>query len=163
MVKIALAMLFVCSGVACTQSVSCTEIGCGDHATIHLRRTDGMTPALATELEIDGRRVTCSAPMPNGATIQVCDDTRVHVVHRELTDCTETKSPSSLQLSCVPNGRFEQTIGVDGVPKKIVVKILENGTVTTQKSFEPNYTTVRPNGDGCEPTCKQYDETWEIP
>ena len=123
----------------------CNEIGCVDPASITVRRTDGATPPLGLVMEVDGRRVTCQTP-PRGAGGVICDDNRVQVQHREVS-----------------SGRFEQVISFPGTPQRLSVTLMADTTVVAQRTFDLVYMEVRPNGEHCEPVCKQRAETWELP
>ena len=138
--------LLVASGVACLETKLCLEDrGCADQASIIVRRADGATPPMGVVMDVDGRRVTCQVP-PRGAGGVICDDNRVQVQHREVT-----------------GGRFEQVINFPGTPKRIAVTLMADNTVVAQRTFELVYMEIRPNGEHCEPVCKQRSETWELP
>jgi hypothetical protein len=139
----------------------CTERGCGDSASVTVRREGGTIPPLAVVLDVDGRRVTCPAPIPGGR--QICDDSRVSVTHYEQADCTETLTMSGPSESCKGNGRFAQRISLVGTPKRLVVTLSSESLATMERIFEPTYKALRPNGEGCEPLCQQWSETWVIP
>lgn len=133
------------TGAACLETKICLERGCNDLASITVRKPDGTTAPMAVVMDVDGRRVTCQAPPArSGATI--CDDDGTRVMHREAM-----------------NGRLEQVIAFSGTPRRISVTLMENASVLAQKSFELVYMEVRPNGENCEPVCKQRAEIWELP
>jgi hypothetical protein len=152
-------------GVGCIDvgSKGCTEAACADGATITIQREDGNTQPLAVELDVDGRRITCPAPAPRSAASGACDDARVRVEHRELFDCLETRSATAVSESCKPNGRLAQVISISGTPQQIAVTLMQGVLVVNQRSFALNYLTVRPNGEGCEPVCRQGSEMWVLP
>jgi hypothetical protein len=156
-------VLLIPGGLACLESRSCTEKGCSDSAAITIQRADGNTPPLSVQLEVDGRRVTCPAPARGSAGGQPCDDPRVFVQHRERVDCTETRTSTAISQSCQPNGTFELVIGLGGTPARVDATVMDGATVVGQKTFDLNYLTVRPNGEGCEPVCRQGAETWQLP
>jgi hypothetical protein len=148
-------------GHAACLGKTCNEVGCLDQASITVRGPGGTTPPLAAQLQIDGRQVTCPAPMVGGVGV-ACDDRAVHIAHRELGDCTEVRTATAVSQRCVPNGRFEQVITVAGTPQRIVARLMADTTVVGERTFELSYTSVRPNGDGCDPVCRQRAETWEL-
>lgn len=163
MLKPLLAFLVIHTSAGCIEGKACTEIGCRDQASIRMHRPDWTTPPRAVELEIDGRRVTCPAPMARSPGGQPCNDPQVRVEHRELVDCTETRTETAVSQSCVPNGRLEQIITVADTPRRLVVTLVADDAVVAQRSFDLSYMTVQPNGEGCEPVCRQRAETWELP
>lgn len=137
--------LLLAPGVACLETKVCLEErGCADQASIIVRRADGATPPMGVVMDVDGRRVTCQVP-PRAAGGVICDDNRVQVQHREVT-----------------GGRFEQVITLPGTPRQIAVTLMADNTVVAQRSFEVVYMEIRPNGEHCEPVCKQRSETWEL-
>jgi hypothetical protein len=142
---IALLLVLLTSSLGCLETKFCNERGCVDQASITVRRADGTTPPWGLVMEVDGRRVTCQSP-PRGAGGVICDDNRVQVQHRE-----------------VASGRFEQVINFPGTPQRISVSLMADTTIVAQRNFELVYTEVRPNGEHCEPVCKQGAETWELP
>lgn len=151
------------AGAGCIESKVCTEIGCVNQASITLQRPDWMTEPLAVDLEVDGREIACPAPTPRSAAGHACDDAHVRVEHRELRDCTETRTATAVSLTCVPNGRLVQVISITGTPQRVVATVLAGSSVVGQRIFELSYTSMRPNGDGCEPICRQGSETWVLP
>jgi hypothetical protein len=163
MLKPLLTILIVHGSLGCLESKACTEIGCADGASIRVHRSDWTTPPLTFELEVDGRRVTCPAPMPRSPGGRPCDDNQVRVEHRELADCTETRTATAVSQSCVPNGRLELIISIGGTPQRIIATAKADTEIVDQGSFDLSYMTVRPNGDGCEPVCRQGTNTWELP
>ena len=141
-----LVLFLVPASLACFEEKICTLRGCQDQASITLRRPDGKTPPLSVELDLDGRRVTCPAPMARTAGGQACDDVNVQVEHRELSD-----------------GKLEQEITIVGTPKRVGATLTADGAVAGQRNFDMTYMTVYPNGPDCDPGCKQRSELWELP
>jgi hypothetical protein len=154
MKKLALAVMLSALAPACEKV--CTLVGCGDSATLSLRRADGARPDFALELEIDGRRVTCASAE------QTCD-MGVTTTVRPLADCHEERGADFRRLVCTPNGRFEQVISLGGTPARVSVTVKSPNGATAQQTFALVYQTTQPNGPGCEPICKQASESWEIP
>jgi hypothetical protein len=160
-----LVLLLVPASLACHafEQKACTTRGCQDQASITVRRPDWNPPPFAVELDLDGRRVTCPAPMARSAGGIACDDPSVRVAHRELSDCTESRSGTNVSLTCVPNGKLEQVITIVGTPKRIVATLTADGAVAGQRNFDMTYTAVYPNGPDCDPGCKQRSEVWDLP
>lgn len=138
--------LLLAPGVACLETKLCLEEeGCVNQASITVRRADGATPPMGVVMDVDGRRVTCQVP-PRAAGGVICDDNAVQVQHRE-----------------VAGGRFEQVVTLPGTPQRVAVTLMAGTTVVAQRDFQLVYMEIRPNGEHCEPVCKQRSETWELP
>ncbi|MEA2697897.1 MAG: hypothetical protein QOI66_2168 [Myxococcales bacterium] len=163
MLKWLLVILVFQISAACIGTKICSEVGCRDQASITVHRADWMTLPLALTLEIDGRTVKCAAPPASPASGTPCDDLQVSVAHRELTTCTETRTANAVSLHCEPNGRLVEVITFAGTPQRIVATVKADGADVGPKTFDVTYATVRPNGDGCEPVCRQYAGEWELP
>lgn len=158
-----LAVLILLGGTGCIEALDgkvCTERGCGNGASITLRRSDWTTPPLALELEVDGRRVSCPAPPARNSGGQPCSEAGIHVAHVELADCVETRTVS---YACTPNGKLTQVIRFVGTPQRIVVTVKTGAESPPERAFDIAYQSVRPNGEGCEPVCLQAAEMWELP
>lgn len=138
---------------------ACTEIGCQDQVSLSVRRADGAPPGLAVSLDLDGRQVECAAPQAGAST--ACG-TDVSLEVRELLSCTEERTQDARILRCVPTGKFEEVISIQGTPARVRVTVQADGTLT-ERTFEPQYKTVQPNGPDCEPTCRQWSEVWALP
>lgn len=142
MLKWLFPILVAYSGVAC-MGCACTMVGCSDHATIVVHYADGTTPPFAVDLDIDGRKVTCPPPPNDGR--EVCDDQSVRVTHYD------------------DNDNMEFYIKIAGAPNRIHVILKQDDVVVGQRSFEPHYITVEPNGEWCGPECQEWSGTWELP
>ena len=76
----------------------------------------------------------------------------------------ETREAGAVSQSCTPNGRVEQVITFSGTPQRVVVTLTAAGTdVVSRADFQLKYETVHPNGEDCEPVCRQAAESWELP
>jgi hypothetical protein len=162
---LAVVLLVLASVSSCLLPHECTDIGCLDGASITLRRSDGMRLALDTELTIDGRRVVCRAPPPaSGGSLPISQcDTDVSMTSRELADCHEERSGNVVTQVCTPNGKFEQILSIRGTPARVAMVLRENDQVVADKTIDLRYETARPNGEGCEPVCRQANTTWLLP
>ena len=151
--------------LACFETKACTEIGCANTATIRVvGQVAGAVPPLALELDVDGRRVTCPAPLRSIPGGNACDDPMVFAEHRDQVDCTETRTAQAVSQSCSPNGKTEVVITLSGTPRQVAVTLkISSDVVIGQRSFEFRYSTVRPNGEGCEPACQQAVAMWPLP
>ena len=127
-------------GVAC----ACTNVYCWDSATVTVRRADGSPLALAVTVDLDGDKIDCAAPEPYapGRSGPPCHP-RVDVTRR---------------------GDREQVIDIrESAPKRITVTLRDGSRVVAEKTFAPDYESYRPNGFACEPTCRQWSDTWIVP
>lgn len=141
---------------------SCTAIGCVDGASITIRRAEGMTPPYAVVLSVDGRRVTCPAPERGSHQSATCDGP-VSVAYRETADCHEERTAGAVSQSCVPNGKFEQVIGLSGTPTRVAITLSVGDTVAAERTFDLTYVPGRPNGPDCEPICHRATADWVLP
>ena len=139
---------------------TCTLIGCTDQATIGIQRANGAGVSLSVSLDIDGRIVECPAPPANAGA--PCDG-QVRVTQRELQECFEEMVGSAIFLRCAGTGKFEQVVEISGTPTTIRVTARNATMVVAESSFTPQYMDVQPNGPDCEPTCKQWGQTWILP
>ena len=143
---VALLLAILLGNLACEETKVCSLIGCVDQASITVRRANGALSPLGVEIEVDGSRVTCAAPLPSNSARGACDDPAVFVAHHDLRD-----------------GRTDQVITFVGTPQRVAVTLKAAGDVVAQQSFEFRYAPARPNGDGCDPVCQQATESWLLP
>lgn len=154
------AAALVAAMTGCEQPRACTTRGCGDGASITVRRADGALPAVGVSLNVDGRVVECAAPPVGGSA--ACD-TDVTIAARERVSCTEESDGQRRTLTCVPTGEFEQVVSVRGTPASIRAVARTAGGVVVERTFTPQYRSVQPNGPDCEPVCRQWSEEWTLP
>jgi hypothetical protein len=112
---------------------------------------------------MDGVVVRCTAPPAGNLAPGLCNDTRVEVILRALTDCTEVRAGSSGSGSCTLNGKFEEVITIRATPARVHVKLLDTAATAAERSFDLTYTTSSPNGPACGPVCRQSDTAWVLP
>lgn len=107
----------------------------------------------------DGLLGCTDAGCADGITVRLDGVSGGEVV--ALTMFVEGKEPIS--LSCDPGGDMCYYAGVTevGTPDEIVLA-LELADTTITRSFEPQYRTVRPNGSGCDPTCREALVTFHV-
>jgi hypothetical protein len=125
-------------------SCACTGIYCWDSATITVRRTSGERLLVATSLDLDGTKIDCPAPIVDGSagfSFQQCHE-----------NVQMRSSASSLVIE------VKET-----APRRIGMVLRDGNTVLAERTFAPRYETRRPNGDFCEPTCRQWQDTWTLP
>lgn len=153
----------VCCGVLEPQS--CTAIGCLDMATIQLHSSDGSPRTYDISLNVDGREVTCATPAqpgPGSVSTRPCSDPEVSISHEALVDCTETRSGDAVSQSCVPNGKFSQTLEFRSTPVRVGVEMVDAAGATFEHNFNLQYVTSAPNGPGCGPVCEQANAEWVV-
>jgi hypothetical protein len=126
-------------------SCTCGLVDCWDSATITVRRTQGESLAVATSLDLDGLQIDCPAPMVN-RTPGVSSSPPCH----EKVDVRASGSELVIEV--------KQT-----APRRIGVVLRDGDAVLAQRTFSPRYEKHMPNGDFCEPTCRQWQETWMLP
>jgi hypothetical protein len=130
--KTVLVLLIAVSATACEKK-ACTLVGCNDQASIAIRRGDDGALPLVVEVDIDGRKVTCTPQ--------------------------QTESTCGSDVRIAPSGRLEEVVTVTGTPSRVNV-VLSSGA---QRSFDLSYSASRPNGPGCDPICRQASASWDLP
>jgi hypothetical protein len=150
---------------------SCTEIGCGDSATVRLQTADGTWPdgaytfvftspdavhrcqlALPGELPAPGslRALACSPPLSANLS--------------PTAVCTEERAANAVSESCRPvPGQFVLEAHVTGTPATLSLRVERSGTVLLEESRSLRYTEERPNGPGCDPLCRQTSLELTLP
>ena len=113
--------------------LACTEIGC-DHQ-ISVEASSPLGRVFSVELTIDG------------ATVSVACDIPVDAVGKR----GQVTGSTTLIVDCVPEG-----IVIYDHPEQLTVRFLdEDGTVLGEAALTPDYDSVTPNGEECEPLCYQ--------
>ncbi|HEY0708893.1 MAG TPA: hypothetical protein VGG33_18940 [Polyangia bacterium] len=158
-----LLLLLGCEGGLGNESRPCTLIGCGDQASIRIRHADGTTPAFGVLLDMDGAVVRCTAPPAASPAPGQCNDARVEVSLRPLSDCTEVRTGNSGSGGCSLNGKFEEVITIRATPTRVHVMLLDTATTAAERRFDLTYTASTPNGPACGPVCRQSDTAWVLP
>ncbi len=116
---------------------SCTLANCLQGLDISFQRSEPGT--YAVELDIDGKKVRCSATIPQPAQATACDDEDVFFIQTGSALSPDQQSVGGLQI---------QRTDV----KKLSVKLTKDGNLVVEKSFDVTYNeTPGPNGPDCEP------------
>ena len=128
---------------------ACTEVGCTDGLWLEINFSPGFT---AGDYEIvlnDGSMnpTTCTFEISDVATD--CDGDPVCV---QGAQCDATWD--------VDGGKV--TFNLEGTPSDVVVTVRQDEVDLASVSLSPDYETVQPNGEGCEPTCEQATETVSV-
>jgi hypothetical protein len=129
-------------------ALSCTEIGCSDGLE------GRFSPEIVTQgeylftLDIEGQVTTCTVTLPLAET-HSCDAPLQIMRSGSALPETEHSLPgfSIFEAGFVS---YTLTIALDGVE---IVSVTE----------EPDWATVQPNGEGCEPVCEMADSTVVLP
>jgi hypothetical protein len=135
----------------------------GFSATV--RRADGSFPAGNHQVEalVDGTTILCTFtfPLQTGRQPQCTGGLGITVL--PATTCSQTTNGASTSVSCdeIP-GQFVETIGLAGTPGQVHVWQTVDGTSILDAAAAPTYTEFKPNGPGCEPTCRQGTATWTL-
>jgi hypothetical protein len=137
----ALAVVMALGNVSCT----CGRVYCWDSATITVRGAQGESLLVATSLDLDGTRIDCPAPIVDSmggvSTAQPC---------HEKVDVRASGSALIIEVK-------------EAAPRRIGVVLRDGNAVLAERTFSPRYEKHMPNGDFCEPTCRQWQETWMLP
>lgn len=134
--------------------VACTEIGCVDGLRISLEKA---TPWAAGDytfaLELDGAAVTCTGSLP----LKACDT-------GPSVTCAPAEAVMVAESGCAlgPETHGFSDVQVKSAPKAVSLKISHAGQVVHEAKLTPEYTTSRPNGEGCEPTCTTAGATVKL-
>jgi hypothetical protein len=168
-------LLFFALGVmgmpACALSHSCTEIGCGDGATITLASTDAAWAdgQYRLTLVVDAATYVCTAQAPDStASIRrvECDAPlgTMTLAWRAVTVCEEHRDANSISQTCtmVPN-RFTLEAALQGTPQQVQVTLTRDGVPLLDQSVALAYETTQPNGPDCSPSCKQASAKLDVP
>ena len=155
-------VVLVLAVFGCAEGHACTEIGCADGWSLTLREADGSAPTHVVELDIDGEHVVCP-PVSLAARFATCSESVTLQLSDEVMCEEKTSSNGDRMQTCTPTGRLEETVFVNGTPAEVVVALSDDGTVTDERTFEPDYETTQPNGPECGPICHQASDRWDIP
>lgn len=125
------------------QPRACTEIGCSSSLTLgmHLVAKGKYT----IRVNLDGETVTCMTELPLAA----CDSRTTPVC--DTKDFLLTESGCALS----PDQHSLGDLMIMRTPKRAQISIERDGASLGTEILEPRYSTSRPNGPGCEPTCTQ--------
>jgi hypothetical protein len=142
----------------------CTEIGCGDAATLTLRTADGTLPdgAYTLSLDVEGQTHTCAFAAPGDlptepgriATASCDSELRVEVLPEVV--CTEHRSGDAVSQSCTPvPDHWYFATALQGTPAGFTLAVERDGRELLNEQRALNYRDEQPNGPGCEPICRQ--------
>lgn len=171
---LALAALGASSAASCAAlGQSCTEIGCSDGAGITLQSKDGtwQDGTYALTLQVADSTHTCTLVLPQdlpplGAVREVpCDPTLGFpgVSFKQEAECHEERSEDSVSQVCNPiPDHYSWQIGLPRTPANVIVALTRDGETLLEQALQPQYQVTRPNGEGCEPVCRQASLTLTV-
>jgi hypothetical protein len=148
-------------------SRACTEIGCGDAATITAALSAAGAP-LGTHsfaVEIDGAAQTC--------TVEFVSETEA--VHTQCSgDASLMFGPAMQGKETTMDGvvgyteepipgEFRWQLSIPGQPAEVHVIHTHAGNTVLDQTASLVYTEHRPNGPDCEPVCKSASVEWKGP
>ena len=140
----------------------CTEMGCIDGYEVTIRRADGTAPTEPVAVEYGEEHVVCPPVSVDGERYVACS-IAVGLSLRDQVTCTETQDDDSQSQSCTPTGDYELSLTIQGLPVSVRVTLNGDDTVIHERTFTPDYRSFQPNGEGCEPTCRQASDVWSLP
>lgn len=133
-----LSLLFACEDV---ETLDCTEIGCTDGVELFFLRDVYEPGVYGVTVDMHGDIVTCQATIPlESDTTDGCNDPRVMLYLSGSMLDTAEQSVDGFFLDSIEASALAVTVTLDGEQ-------------IGYAAFEPDYQTLQPNGEDCEPTC----------
>lgn len=124
---------------------SCTAAGCVDGFSITALSSEGLPAGgYEVQLTLDETLAVCTHPLLIGAP-------------QRIGTCSVPSVRSSIIIhdAGAPGTGAENafTIDIAGALSLVVVRVLHDGELIAEGSYEPAYQTIMPNGPECGPTC----------
>jgi hypothetical protein len=138
------AIVLLASAAACsavTDRRSCTALGCQDGLQIDFQASTWPQGAYRFDVDADGRSTVCACALPlspsgpNGG----CNDAGV------LLGQSGSMLPAAQQSLT--------GLIFHSHPKKVRIVASRDGVSLADRTFDPQYQKLQPNGPECEPTC----------
>lgn len=151
------------------RSRGCTEMACSDGASIEAKLSAAGAPLGNHEfaLSIEGKASTCTVEFVDvGQAVEAsCTQPDVSLRFGPATKGVETRMGEVVGYTEEPiPGEFRWMLAVSGTPTTIHVVHTHAGTTILDQTAElTQYADHRPNGEGCEPVCKQASVVWQGP
>jgi hypothetical protein len=153
---------------------SCTEIGCGDGASLSLKAPGTWRAGrYVFGFEMGGQSFTCTAQLPadlpgvgvvRSLPCTGADAGAFNAAFVQETVCMEQRSRDAVSESCTPlPGRFTLQVDIRGTPEVVGVRVERDGVEVTAQDVALAYQESRPNGPGCEPICRQSRAELTLP
>jgi hypothetical protein len=133
----------------------CTMIGCIDGLRAELKKATPWQPGSYTfNFELDGESVECKGALPlkaceAGPSLSCSADAGVQI------------GESGCALPAAQHGFSD--IQFSGSPKQVRLTISQDDKPLHSADLTPEYITSKPNGEGCEPTCRSARAEIAIP
>lgn len=145
-----------------TEQKTCPTIGCQDQVAVKIHNADFSTPPFAVEVQLGSAVVLCPPLELSRSNFAVCGP-GVTITRQEQTTCQESSNDAGVSINCTGSGRFQLVLTVSGIPARFGATVKSGEVLLGQRTFEPVYDRVQPNGEGCGPICRQASETWALP
>jgi hypothetical protein len=155
-------------------SRGCTLIGCTDGFAMTVGTPRNRWPSGNHEviLGIDDKRTTCRFAWYKDSTgqfpsyaIASCEpsEAEIRITVEPVRICNRDVDRGVIAVQChdVPD-EFVEKIAIGGTPRRLSIVQRVDGKVIGERTVEPTYKDVQPNGAGCEPTCRQAMHHWTI-
>jgi hypothetical protein len=125
---------------------SCTDIGCGRAFGVELARSAWAPATYQVKVTADGLATSCTLSLPFSS----CSS---------LVQCDRAEPGFLVETAgCALPAAQQQILGVVwpvSGPASVTIEVLQDGVSLGTGSYQPTYTSSRPNGEDCEPTCSQ--------
>lgn len=151
----------------------CTEMACQNAATIETKLSAAGAPLGKHEfaIEVDGAAQTCTVEFTVATQLAYASCSApgtslwLGPVMRGVTVPVEVGGEGAVMHAEEPvAGEFQWQLSLFGTPAKVHVVHSHAGSVLIDQTAEfGSYADHRPNGDGCEPVCKQASVQWKGP
>jgi hypothetical protein len=148
-------------------SRTCTEIGCGDAATITTKLSPAGAP-LGTHsfaLEVDGAPQTCNVDFKTETETAYAECSGgASLLFGPAMQGKEQSMDGVVSYTEEPiPGEFRWQLTLQGQPAKVHVVHSHGSSTILDQTADLTYTDHRPNGPHCEPVCKSASVEWKGP
>ncbi|HXJ20493.1 MAG TPA: hypothetical protein VMT03_09685 [Polyangia bacterium] len=151
--------------------VVCTAVGCQDQFSAILTVDATMVPAGTYTIDVtaDGAETSCTFRFPppdpsSGTSVDTACSSGLALVVSSAQACTTVQSQTVSSEQCQPiEGKFTETLTVNGTPSSIHVRQTVADTVVLDETVSPAYRVNQPNGPMCGPVCHQASAIWTVP
>jgi hypothetical protein len=130
------------------ETESCTQLGCGPAFRVEFSRATWEPGVYRFDVTADGVATSCAVTLPFSS----CSN---------LVQCDRADPGFLVESSgCALGAAQHEILGIlwpVAGPAAVTVEVRQDGAVLATGSYQPAYTTSRPNGVNCEPTCSQAD------
>ncbi len=144
--------LFFFSISAHAEPRACTEMGCTSGFTIQVSPDYRWQPGqYHFAFQLDDKTITCDGVLP----LPPCEQNGMKC-SAEGVIITQ----SGCALPKEDHGFGDMFLSI--FPKQVGVNITRDSKTIAAQQFTPAYQVLQPNGEGCEPVCKQATTTLDI-